>query len=69
MTDKSVALTAVAAVAIALPGAFFLGGAVVYGAWNYGVAGVVDVPPVRYWTACFLSLALQVVKGVLSRTP
>lgn len=43
---------------------FFGGGAVVYGAWNYGVAAVADVPAVGYWPACFLSLGIGVVRSI-----
>ena len=45
--------------------AFFGGGAVIYGAWNYGVAAVADVPRVSYWPACFISLGLGVVRNLL----
>lgn len=48
--------------------AFFGGGAVIYGAWNYGVAAVTDVSPVGYWPACFISLGLGVVRNLLHGT-
>ena len=44
---------------------FFVGGAVVYSAWNYGVGGVTTVTPITYKAACFISLGLSIVGNVL----
>ena len=46
--------------------AFFGGGAIVYAAWNWGVATVVDVPPLGFYPACFIAWALSLLRGTRS---
>jgi succinate dehydrogenase/fumarate reductase cytochrome b subunit len=56
-------LGAIVLVLVCLALGFFIGGAILYAAWNYGVITVFDVPPLSYWSACFLSLLVGMVQA------
>ena len=41
--------------------AFFVGGGVLWLAWNYGAVPAFGAPVLAYWPACFLALLLNVI--------
>jgi len=58
----AVGILAVILIPLLLAISFFVGGAVVYIAWNYGVAAITAVTPIGYWPACALSLGIGIIR-------